>query len=109
MGDLPDEGDYRAMAAARGRYARNAMVQGAAAELFKVWAVTVRARAATLGARIVLCLHDELLVHAPEANAAATVTVVEDSLAEAAHRWHPSSGVRFVADISTVTRWSDAK
>ena len=26
----------------RGRFARNAMVQGAAAELFKVWAVTVR-------------------------------------------------------------------
>ena len=45
--------------------ARNAMVQGAAAELFKVWAVTVRARCAPLGARIVLCLHDELLVHAP--------------------------------------------
>ena len=36
-------------AAARGRYARNAMVQGAAAELFKVWAVTVRARAAGAG------------------------------------------------------------
>ena len=37
-------------AAARGRYGRNAMVQGAAAELFKVWAVTVRARGAALGA-----------------------------------------------------------
>ena len=48
-----------------GRYGRNAMVQGAAAELFKVWAVTVRARGRDLGARIVLCLHDELLVHAP--------------------------------------------
>jgi DNA polymerase-1 len=109
MGDLPDEGDYRAMAAARGRYARNAMVLGAAAELFKVWAVTVRARSASLGARIVLCLHDELLVHVPEAHAVETAKVVDDCLAEAAHRWHPTSGVRFVADISTVTRWSDAK
>ena len=52
-------------AAAYGRYARNAMIQGAAAELFKMWAVTVRARCGHLGARIVLCLHDELLVHAP--------------------------------------------
>ena len=52
-------------AAAYGRYARNAMIQGAAAELFKVWAVTVRARCGPLGARIVLCLHDELLVHVP--------------------------------------------
>ena len=55
----------RSRAAARGRYGRNALVQGAAAELFKVWAVTVRARGAALDARIVLCLHDELLVQAP--------------------------------------------
>src|SRR6201996_4644255 len=52
--------------AARGRYGRNALIQGAAAELFKMWAVTVRARAAALDARIVLCLHDELLLHVPE-------------------------------------------
>ena len=45
------------------------MIQGAAAELFKVWAVTVRARCAPLGARIVLCLHDELLVHVPHEQA----------------------------------------
>jgi DNA polymerase I - 3''-5'' exonuclease and polymerase domains len=57
-------------AAAYGRYARNAMIQGAAAELFKVWAVIVRARCAPLGARIVLCLHDELLVHVPRAGGA---------------------------------------
>ncbi len=59
------ERDGRSRAAAQGRYARNAMVQGAAAEFFKVWAVTVRSRVAALDARIVLCLHDELLVHAP--------------------------------------------
>ena len=50
-----------------GRYARNAVVQGAAAELFKVWAVTVRAGLAALGGEIVLCLHDELLLQVPEA------------------------------------------
>ncbi len=38
--------EARRRAAARGRYGRNALVQGAAAELFKLWAVTVRARAA---------------------------------------------------------------
>ena len=42
----PEEQDARRVAAARGRYGRNALVQGAAAELFKLWAVTVRARAA---------------------------------------------------------------
>jgi DNA polymerase-1 len=101
--------DARRRAAARGRYARNAMVQGAAAELFKMWAVTVRARGAELGARIVLCLHDELLVHTPADRAEATVRLVDDGLQEAASRWAPDGAVRFVADISTVERWSDAK
>ncbi|MET0325520.1 MAG: DNA polymerase [Ilumatobacteraceae bacterium] len=101
--------DARRRAAARGRYARNAMVQGAAAELFKLWAVTVRARGTDLGARIVLCLHDELLVHTPADRAAATVGVVDDGLQEAASRWAPGGEVRFVADVSVIDRWSDAK
>lgn len=99
----------RARAAAQGRYGRNAMVQGAAAELFKMWAVTVRARGAELGARIVLCLHDELLVHVPEANATAAADVVGRALREAAARWSPGTAVDFVADISVISRWSDAK
>ncbi len=110
MFEIADGADHRAVAAGRGRYARNAMVQGAAAELFKVWAVTVRARAAGLGARIVLCLHDELLLHVPAPHAQATVQLLHDCLAEAAYRWQPAgAGVRFVADISTVRSWADAK
>jgi DNA polymerase-1 len=104
-----DERGRRARAAARGRYGRNAVVQGAAAELFKTWAVTVRARSATLDARIVLCLHDELLVHAPVEHGAAVARLLDDSLQEAAHRWAPDHSVRFVADISVIRRWSDAK
>jgi DNA polymerase family A len=99
----------RARDAARGRYGRNAVVQGAAAELFKTWAVTVRARSTPIGARIVLCLHDELLVHAPDEQGDAVARLVEESLQEAAHRWAPDHSVRFVADISVITRWSDAK
>ena len=61
------DSEGRSRAAARGRYGRNAMVQGAAAEFFKTWAAVVRARLAPLDerARIVLCLHDELVVHVP--------------------------------------------
>ena len=94
--------------AARGRYARNAVIQGAAAELFKVWAVTVRARGAELDARIVLCLHDELLVHAPASSGSAVADLLERCLHEAVHRWSPDSGVHFVADIAVLERWSDA-
>ena len=98
-----------ARAAARGRYGRNAVVQGAAAELFKMWAVTVRARGAPLSARIVLCLHDELLVHTPAAQGAATAALVDACLHEAARRWAPGSAVRFISDTSVVRTWSDAK
>ena len=107
VGGISDQ-EARRRAAARGRYARNAMVQGAAAELFKVWAVTVRARAAALGARIVLCLHDELLVHTPRAAADEVAALVDACLQEAAGRWSPNPAVRFVADIAVVRRWSDA-
>jgi DNA polymerase-1 len=101
--------EARTRAAARGRYGRNALVQGAAAELFKVWAVTVRARVAPLDSRVVLCLHDELLVHAPVAHGEEVARLVDRSLQEAAHRWAPNDSVRFVADISVIDRWSDAK
>jgi DNA polymerase-1 len=96
-------------AAAYGRYARNAMVQGAAAELFKMWAVTVRARCGHLGARIVLCLHDELLVHAPREQAEAVSRLVDECLREAAQRWAPGCGVRFISDTTIIRSWSDAK
>ena len=96
-------------AAAYGRYARNAMIQGAAAELFKMWAVIVRARCAPLGARTVLCLHDELLVHSPREQAETVSALVDECLREAAQRWAPGCGVRFVSATTVVRSWSDAK
>lgn len=112
-GDDPtaDDRDQRSRAAARGRYGRNAMVQGAAAEFFKTWAVIVRARIPA-DARIVLCLHDELLVHAPLHDIADVARIVDDALQETAARWQQpelQGQVRFVADTSAITRWSDAK
>ncbi len=98
-----------ARTAARGRYGRNAMIQGAAAELFKMWAVTVRARGLPSQARIVLCLHDELLVHVPAERAAQAAALVGDCLTETARRWAPDARVRFIADITTVHSWADAK
>lgn len=105
MGDR----EARSRAAARGRYGRNAMVQGAAAELFKVWAVTVRAHGRNLDARVVLCLHDELLVHVPAQHADAAATLVDDALQEAAARWAPDRSVRFLAETSVIPTWADAK
>lgn len=96
-------------AAARGRYARNAVIQGAAAEFFKVWAITVRRHGRSLGAEVVLCLHDELLVQVPAAVAADAAVMVAAAVDEAAHYWSPHPDARFVVDVSVVDRWSEAK
>jgi DNA polymerase-1 len=90
-----------------GRYVRNAVVQGAAAELFKAWAAAVRNGLAV--GRVVLCLHDELLVHVPESQADDTVALLHEGLSSVAGHWAAGSGVRFVADVAVVRRWSDAK
>ena len=76
-----------------------------------MWAVTVRARCGHLDARVVLCLHDELLVHVPAERAEPTAELVRGCLAEAAGRWAPDGRdrVRFIADITTLSCWADAK
>jgi DNA polymerase-1 len=104
-----NSGGSPAQVAGRGRYGRNALIQGAAAELFKMWAVTVRSRGLGLGAEIVMCLHDELLVHVPAGHAEAAAGLVADCLDETARRWTPDGDVRFIADISVVRCWADAK
>jgi DNA polymerase-1 len=104
-----DDQQLRSHIAGRGRFARNAVVQGAAAELFKAWAATVRIRARSLEAQIVLCLHDELLIQVPQANAPVTVALLHASLAEAAERWTGGRLVHFVAEVTVAERWSQAK
>jgi DNA polymerase I len=99
----------RERVAARGRYGRNALIQGAAAELFKMWAVTVRHRSQSRRAQVVLCLHDELLVHTPVEHGEVVARIVGDCLQETARRWVPDNAVRFVAATSVIHRWSDAK
>ena len=101
---------YRGAVAGQGRYVRNALVQGAAAELFKAWAAAVRAELLGSRAAIVLCLHDELLVHAPTDRADAVAALLHRALDQTAARWFPATPpVRFVADVSVLARWSDAK
>ena len=93
----------------RGRFARNAVIQGSAAELFKAWAATVRHVTAPMGAQIVLCLHDELLLQASEERAEEVAEALGRCLHDSARRWAGTEDVRFVADTSIIKRWSDAK
>jgi DNA polymerase-1 len=106
---LEEAGPESTMAHSYGRFARNAVVQGAAAELFKAWAATVRAGLLGLDARIVLCLHDELLVETTEELSAHVVEVVEAALRSTGSWWCAGSGVRLVSDTSVVQSWAEAK
>jgi DNA polymerase-1 len=89
----------------RGRYARNAVVQGAAAELFKAWAATVRAGLSSMEGDIVLCLHDELLLHVPESESSAAQALLTDALAQVVRWWGGGTGVRFVAEVTSGPDW----
>jgi DNA polymerase-1 len=116
IGDwVPDDDDgpdglaaCSAAAASRGRYARNAVIQGAAAELFKAWAATVRAGLAALDGQIVLCLHDELLLQVPDAAVDDAAALLRSSLAATARWWAAGSEVRFVAEVSSGASWAEA-
>ena len=100
-------GEHVALPSGYGRFARNAMVQGAAAELFKAWAATVRDGLAA-PAEVVMCLHDELLVHVPAPAAEGTARLLVDALAATAHWWAAGSPVRFVAEVGVGESWAEA-
>jgi DNA polymerase-1 len=111
-GGVPDAepvGEHVAVPAGHGRFARNAVVQGAAAELFKAWAATVRDGLRLLEGEVVLCLHDELLLHVPVEAAQPAAGLLVEALEATAHWWAAGSAVRFVADVSVVQSWADAK
>jgi DNA polymerase-1 len=88
-------------------------VQGAAAELFKAWAATVRDGLVALdtdggNSRIVLCLHDELLLHVPAGSADQAAALLVDALRATAAWWTGGFPVRFVADVSVAATWASA-
>ncbi len=87
--DDADEHDQRrATAQSRGwgRFTRNFVVQGTAAEWALCWLASLRRRLRAMGDRppeLVYFLHDEVIVHAPAARAAATVAALADAATEA--------------------------
>ena len=101
-------GEHVSAPSGAGRFARNAVVQGAAAELFKAWAATVRDGLPALDAEIVLCLHDELLLQVPAAAVPDARALLAEALQSTASWWAAGSGVRFVADVGVGASWAAA-
>ncbi|MGR0221751.1 bifunctional 3'-5' exonuclease/DNA polymerase [Agromyces sp. ZXT2-6] len=115
--------ERRARAAARdwGRFTRNFVVQGTAAEWALCWMAGLRARLAAIPVppsvtpatasgpafermpHVVYFLHDELIVHAPDALVDAVASAVRESAAEAGTMLFGEAPVEFPLDL-VVTR-----
>ena len=103
-------------AAAWGRFTRNFVVQGTAAEWALCWMGSLRRRlwaleGATLVEKphLVFFLHDELLVHAPADLADEVAEAMRESAAEAGRLLFGTVPVEFALTVTIVDRYSDAK
>jgi DNA polymerase-1 len=94
----------------RGRFTRNFVVQGSAADWASVWLSGLRRDLTSIpGAELVFFQHDELIVHVPVAGAAA-VAELAISTAESARRLvFPASSVATPVRPAIVDCYADAK
>ncbi|MBM7026364.1 bifunctional 3'-5' exonuclease/DNA polymerase [Clavibacter zhangzhiyongii] len=106
----------RARTAARdqGRFTRNFVVQGSAAEWALCWLAGLRRRLAAMerpGSRphLVFFLHDEVMVHAPDDRVEEVRTAVADAAAEAGRLLFGDAPVDFPVTIAVVDDYAQAK
>jgi DNA polymerase-1 len=103
-------------AAAWGRFTRNFVVQGTAAEWALCWMGSLRRRLWSMGTgalvekpHLVFFLHDELIVHTPAALADEVAVAMRESAAEAGRLLFGGVPVEFAVSVAVVDRYSDAK
>ena len=93
----------------RGRFTRNFVVQGSAAEWALALIATLRQKLVGTSAELVFFLHDEVVMHCEEADAERVRTAVTESALEAARLVFGQSPVRFPLHLATVKCYADAK
>ena len=88
------------------RVARNMPIQGAAADIIKIAMIRVRNRllAEKLEARLILQVHDELIVECPKAEAEQVKTILAEEMANAV-----SLSVPMIAEAESGESWYQAK
>jgi len=96
-------------ARAWGRFTRNFVVQGTAAEWAMCWMGAVRRRLRDHRAELVFFLHDELVVHAPAEEAEEVAAVLRESAAEAGRLMFGAAPVQFALSVAIVESYADAK
>lgn len=104
---LPELRAGNAMTRAFGeRVARNMPIQGTAADIIKIAMVHVynRLKAENMQARLILQVHDELIVEAPEHEAEKAAKILQEEMENAVQM-----AVKFTADVHVGKTWYDAK
>ncbi|PRX70237.1 DNA polymerase-1 [Nonomuraea fuscirosea] len=92
----------------RGRFTRNFVVQGTAAEWALALLAVLRGRLPE-PARLVFFQHDEVMVHCPAEQAGEVMAAVTESAAEASRLLFGQTPVRFPMEAVAVSSYADAK
>lgn len=104
---LPELSSSNGMLRAFGeRVARNMPIQGTAADIIKIAMVRVynRLKAEKMEAKLILQVHDELIVEAPECEIDKAAKILSEEMENACQM-----KVRLRADVNTGKTWYDAK
>ncbi len=96
-------------ARARGRFARNFVVQGSAADWALLMLAALRQACAGMAAELVFFQHDEVIVHCPEEEAEAVVAAIGQAADLAARLTFGETPVRFPFTTAVVECYADAK
>ena len=96
-------------ARARGRFARNFVVQGSAADWALLLLAALRRSCADMAAELVFFQHDEVIVHCPEDEAEAVVAAIRDASGLAGRLTFGQTPVRFPFTTAVVECYADAK
>ncbi|MCL7428206.1 bifunctional 3'-5' exonuclease/DNA polymerase [Streptomyces sp. YS415] len=96
-------------ARARGRFARNFVVQGSAADWALLLLAALRQACAGKAAELVFFQHDEVIVHCPEEEAEAVVAAIREAAELAGRLTFGETPVRFPFTAAVVECYADAK
>ncbi|MFF7885302.1 bifunctional 3'-5' exonuclease/DNA polymerase [Streptomyces sp. NPDC020794] len=94
---------------ARGRFARNFVVQGSAADWALLLLAALRRTCADLAAELVFFQHDEVIVHCPAEEADAVVAAIREAAELAGRLTFGETPVRFPFTTAVVECYADAK
>ncbi|GAA2272283.1 DNA polymerase I [Streptomyces ruber] len=94
---------------ARGRFARNFVIQGSAADWALLLLAALRRTLAGMAAELVFFQHDEVIVHCPEEEAEAVVAAIRDASDLAGELTFGRTPVRFPFTTAVVECYADAK